>query len=384
MPPMSVARAHTSAESAPFGCYGRVLRSDVRRAPQLFFGTLLGLALAEGMFWYADGGAFAHLNLYVADPVLGVRLAPGGTERVRLGGGAVTSVRINAEGYRGADWGPARADEIVILGDSQVFGLGVEEHQTFSAVVAARLGRPVRDAGVPTYGPPEYLAVLDELLAARAPKEVVLVVNFANDVFELDTPNRDRHGVLDGWAVRREMAAGARAFPGRGWLFSNSHLVLAIRRAWWTEGWGQGVGASADGWARLVDAAATGGATGIDGKRFEDGLVAMRDRCEAAGAQLLVVALPLDVQVSADEWAKYAPAAPIDMAPTRALLHDLVRTATYAGIPALDATAALVAAEPGAFLAGDLHLTPKGHAALAGALAERLLPDWTAVEPGDW
>ena len=39
---------------------------------------------------------------------------------------------------------------------------------------------------------------------------------------------------------------------------------------------------------------------------------------------------------------------------------------------ALDATAALAAAEPGAFLNRDLHMTPKGHDAVARALAATL------------
>jgi len=42
-----------------------------------------------------------------------------------------------------------------------------------------------------------------------------------------------------------------------------------------------------------------------------------------------------------------------------------------ASAEALDATPALAAAEPGAFLDGDIHLTPRGHRALAEALAAK-------------
>src|SRR5262249_55748605 len=92
------------------------------------------------------------------------------------------------------------------------------------------LGVPVIDAGVPTYGPPEYEAVAEEMLERRRPGTVVYVVNFANDLFEATRPNVDRHVVWDGWAVRKETApASVTAFPGRELLFRHSHLVYALR-----------------------------------------------------------------------------------------------------------------------------------------------------------
>ena len=48
---------------------------------------------AELVFRYRDDGAFPHLNCYVADPELGVRLEPGATENIRFGGNRVTSVK---------------------------------------------------------------------------------------------------------------------------------------------------------------------------------------------------------------------------------------------------------------------------------------------------
>ncbi|MFT3769436.1 MAG: hypothetical protein QM820_28700 [Minicystis sp.] len=81
-----------------------------------------------------------------------------------------------------------------------------------------------------------------------------------------------------------------------------------------------------------------------------------------------MLALPIDVEVSADEWAKYG-REPIDMSEIRLLTDDLLATAKALDLPAIDAHPALVEAEPGAFLHGDLHMTPKGHRAVAGALA---------------
>src|SRR5690606_22323976 len=139
---------------------------------------------------------------------------------------------VNRQGYRGADWPDDPAEgEILIVGDSQVFGLGVDDDQTFAAGLAEHTGRPVLNAGVPTYGPLEYLAVTEEILEQRSPDTVVYVINFLNDPFELDRPNGDRHAVWDGWAVRSETAPDrVRRFPGRRWLLSRSHLVYAARR----------------------------------------------------------------------------------------------------------------------------------------------------------
>jgi hypothetical protein len=97
-------------------------------------------------------------------------------------------------------------------------------------------------------------------------------------------------------------------------------------------------------------------------------LVALNDFVREHDAELVVVALPLDVMVSEEEWAKYDEE-PIDMEPTRVLLSDLVDTARRMGVRAVDPTDALRAAEPGAFLDGDLHLTPKGQRTVAEAVA---------------
>lgn len=491
--------------------------SLLSRALQVVGGVLAGLAIAELGFSWHDDGAFPHLNLYVADPTLGVRLRPGGEERVTFATNPVTDIRINAQGYRGADWGPPEAGEVVILGDSQVFGLGVQEDETAAAVLAERLGRPVRNAGVPTWGPGEYLAALDELLAARKPTTVVLVLNFANDLFEVNAPNTGRHAVWDGWAVRLEHApTEVTDFPGRDWLYNRSHLFFAARRAWWTTpaDWDAGV-ASEGTWARVIGAAearpapvdaaaveaevageqrqaatdrqaaermltdlyfqvfpevdATPEGFALDavaqnalpgdivaehrpveesrsvevtaqllrqGAEVRQGLETRlrtwadahpqdkratairdalasreqsdaaleglarrvaeelggrspltavvrdaRDRCRAAGAELVVAALPLDVQVSAEEWKKYG-AEPQDMSTTRQLLTDLVVSAERLGVRAIDLTDALAAAEPGAFLDADIHMSPRGQAAAAAAIATRMAGPRPPALPG--
>lgn len=204
------------------------------RIAQAAAGIAVGLALTEGAFHLRDGGAFPHLHCYLPDAAMGVRLQPGAKQKVRFGGSEVTEVRINAAGLRGAELPAPGDDEVVVIGDSQVFGLGVQEKETASARLGEVLCRTVVNAGVPTYGPPEYAALIEEMLKTRRPKTVVYVVNFYNDFFEATRPNVDRHAVWDGWAVRRETApTRVPQFPGRAWLYSESHAVYALRRFWY-------------------------------------------------------------------------------------------------------------------------------------------------------
>lgn len=225
---------NTKAEIPPKRPAERRSGSIPKRLGQVILGLGVGLLLAEGLFWMRDDGAFPHLNVYVADPKLGVRLKPGASQKIAFGGSPVTSVRINASGLRGADLPPPSGDEIIVIGDSQVFGLGVEETETASAELSRKLKRQVINAGVPTYGPPEYNAALEEILAARKPKIAVYVVNFSNDFFEAVRPNTERHATWDGWAVRKETAPlSITSFPGRDFLFNRSHAVYALRRYWY-------------------------------------------------------------------------------------------------------------------------------------------------------
>jgi lysophospholipase L1-like esterase len=489
--------------------------SRIGIAARVLAGLLAGAALSEVAFSYRDHGAFPHLNLYTPDPVLGVRLLPGESMKLSFGGNPVTTVRINKDGYRGADFPPPGDDEVLVVGDSQVFGLGVEEQETFSARLQTMLpSAHVINAGVPTYGPPEYDRVLADLLEKRKAKRVVYVVNLANDLFEAERPNTERHAVWDGWAVRKETApASVASFPGRDTLFRKSHAIFALRKVWYratgpkeafsvpSTGTFRDIGMAAAraaeehvrareatnrlsklqtakvsvanedlaaardrfvalvneqqittnnvqfGWytrwnplkaafaqpGDIVGTDDTGEYTGpllataeiilkgaevrrkieqtlreraqksaadaakidpvldaIDGalKRAEavraeavprirafsplaPGLRKVKALCDAAGARLFVAILPIDVQVSAQEWKKYGTES-VDLEPARILVEDLIDAAEDAGATAIDLTDPLRAAEPGAFLDRDIHMSPKGHDAVAKALAEAL------------
>ncbi len=462
---------------------------------KVLVGLTLGVVIAELAFRARDDGAFPHLNLYEEDAALGVKLAANAQMKLKLGANPTTTIHTNALGFRGPDWPPPAPTDVLVVGDSQVFGLGVEHDETFSAQLATLRKVNVLNAGVPTYGPAEYTALVERLVAERKPKHVIYVMNVSNDLFELGKPNSGRHHVWDGWAVRSETAPTSTVdFPFRHAVMNRSHLIYAARRllagsvnlAQESAGegtWKDIVTASSatkplergdtatkealqkrntttrqldelqteldrhvtdrilenepyaqaakvlpplkngdprdivqvpfmDG-ARAVDVTAHQlytASIGIEGNEakllaiaettkdeelkalvekrkalraalgstlstadahavtpLEAMLQRTKDACDNTGATLLVVALPLDVMVSKDEWKKYGKA-PVDLSVTQVLLDDIVSRAEAIGALALDPTEALRKAEPGAFLDGDLHLTPKGHRAFAEAL----------------
>lgn len=479
---------------------GRALRILV----QLLLGLTLGLVLVEVGFSMRDEGAFPHLNLYVGDAELGARLRPSSSQRFKFQDNAVTDISIGADGYR-APTPSTREHAVLVVGDSQVFGLGVNDDETMPAQLAALSGRPVINGGVPTYGPLEFNAVVREQLAEGGIETIVYVVNFANDAFETDRPNPERHKIWDGWAVRTETAPTETpaSFPGRFWLYNQSHAFYAARRLWqettteqrddrgfasegtWRdlvlaadaatathahqaeaahetqlaiathieaseravqaerEGFREGMmdavpseeldalAGEEGAWLLLQTATHSAGDIAYDGgeeearrvhltarhlqrgARFRQAVLerfgtrrqvaeqveswnaAMQSRLEALAAvpsedfvpsvlstrleevaalatehhaRLVVVALPLDVMVSTDEWAKYGVSEPPDLSEAATLLTDLVETAHRMGIRAIDVTEALRHAEQPTFQRGDFHLTRQGHAAFAAAV----------------
>ncbi|MFZ5892037.1 MAG: alginate O-acetyltransferase AlgX-related protein [Myxococcota bacterium] len=475
---------------------------------------IVGVAILEIVFRWRDNGAFPHLNVYQADAALGVRLRPLASARVAFGGSGTTLVATNSAGFRSREPGAEpvpREGEVLFVGDSQAFGLGVDFEQTFASRFGELSKRPVYNAGVPTWGPPEFLAAIDELGKRRHPRTIVYVVNFANDPFEANRPNRERHVAWDGWAVRKELAPNRVTwFPGRELLFRSSHLVFAWRK-WWhrlgpaqldergtpSEGtfadlldlgrtqasqraaeraelerqsgqyeahttyaeesyrnaearvralvWEElklGAGSEQPGSAGSVYLAADANPGDIvtpgygeegrpvfataeyirqavelrnkfeatlreraekvmQSERAKEVLAALSTRdaerlklqvvreqplevvrqasplaravleakrhSDALGAQFVLLVLPLDVMVSDAEWRKHG-ARRVDLQPARVLVQDLIESARRASVIAVDAGEALKQAEPGAFLPGDIHLTPKGHSAVARAL----------------
>lgn len=368
----------TPAPATPLRPYHDRQTSWLGRVVVLVLVIALAIAAGELAFYYRDGGAFRHVNLYLADRELGVRLRPGTTETIAVAGDPATHLRINRDGYRGDELPAPGPDDVLVVGDAQVFGLGVEDRDAFAAVLGKTIGKPVVNAGVPTYGPPEYRQVIAEQLARRHPRTIVVALDLLDDLLEAQQPNTQRSAVQDGWAVPPDEPAPALGdLPGHA-LIARSHLWVALRtwRHASAEPAGERGAPSAASWTALV-AAGTQLQQRPPG-RPPDGdpplggfLRDLKQLVDGGGARLVVVILPLDLQTSPAAWKKYA-AAPVDLEPSKAFTAALVELCHALGVSVLDATPVLATAGPGAFFDHDSRLSPAGHAAVAAALARTL------------
>jgi hypothetical protein len=97
----------------------------------------------------------------------------------------------NGFGRRDHDWPAAVVSDessVIMLGDSFVFGVGVEEPQTVPALLEARAGREgdpreVMNFGLPGGGPPSYAALLDDAFARGFGANAVVVGIFLGNDF---------------------------------------------------------------------------------------------------------------------------------------------------------------------------------------------------------
>ena len=341
-----------------------MFRRSVGRATLLIGSLALSLLFAELAATIAAKGAYPYLNLFVADPHLGVVLERNATTRVKSKLGRVTRIDTDEHGRRihPTGEGPLR---ILLLGDSQAFGYLVEAEDA----VAARLGRitgaRVIDSAVPSYGPHEYVAVAERLVPELRPDYVVFVANLANDWWEANADNTRRSTARDGWLVSRSGASDPPGdFFGRRFLLGRSHLVLAVRRV------AAHVGTTFDAATpqRLLrDLPQLARPRGDHRSRITPFLLSVNRVAEAHGATVIAAALPIDVLVARSEWAKYG-TPPLELDPVNELLSDFVADASDHGIRTVDLRVHL-AKQGGAFLDDDPHLSPLGHELFARALA---------------
>ncbi len=161
------------------------------------------------------------------DPAIGFRLTPGFSCRVRNLRLTYTST-TNSLGFRGEEpsFGPTRR-VAAVFGDSFTFGMGVENHETFTAAVRARLapsGWEVLNTGVPTYGPAQEFGVYEDLCRRHRIDTVILQL-FQNDVIDQERP--PEYGVYQGILYQHVPAtwwekAGA-------WVLRRSELLAQVK-----------------------------------------------------------------------------------------------------------------------------------------------------------
>ena len=392
------------AVAAPVGPARRRRRHPAVLLTLLLLGLVaaaLLLELAFRLLWEPPP-AFRDLQqagMYVATADRDVALQPGyrGTLRVDVD----TTVAIDALGMRDREFAPKAAGErrLLVLGDSMVWGYGVDVEQALPAqlqrALAAR-GEPwtVGNGGVPGYGSKhvsQHQARLDEPFGAEA---FVVCGCLGNDPLDDLAPERT---VYAGLMVQGTFARLVHA----SW---RARLAYRSRAALWLESW---LIAQKPEWSVLAlvppdpeEAAARRGlplgrefaglfldaaddlvtwepGTGPVLPRLLDRLrTSLRTMQVRAGLRPLVfVVLPTSWQVQEQkrqDKLRELGFAVVDFPRGKAQQRWLA-VASELGIPAYDATPVLAGDEDPAslFVSDGGHFSARGHAVVAAWLAER-------------
>ncbi len=256
------------------------------------------------------------------------------------------AVRVNALALRGPNLGPKSADElrILTLGDSSVFGFGVDEDKVFSSVAARALAKNFDRPVTPVIGAtPGYTSVqaLDTLadVGAIVKPDVVVIATLWSDVFSTEVPLIRAQGQTHPSAVYRVTIRLLSPF-------------LSAPTVAWLDG---DVGASGLGRQARV---------GVDAyRRTISALVAA---AQALGAQPVLMVLPAPIDLDA------TPVPPL-IAQYRQVL---AQQAASAGLLLIDGPRVFkeLSATNADFF-DQVHPSSSGHKILGEALAQGLIRD---------
>lgn len=161
------------------------MRGVIVRVGLLLAGVVVAIALAEAVVRVLFPDARDHalpMELFARDDRLGWRLAAGAEADHRT---VYFTVRYStsSEGFRDRERGytvPSSGRRMLLYGDSQVFGWGVEEERRFSNLLEQRVpGLEVCNLGVPGYGVDQQLLHYEWRAREWRAEEVALFVTDA-------------------------------------------------------------------------------------------------------------------------------------------------------------------------------------------------------------
>jgi lysophospholipase L1-like esterase len=340
--------------------------------------------------WGSSEAAPAFQGLFMQDPEVGFRLKP--RARTRFGTAEFeTDIAINNAGVRdNDDLGPRGADErrIVILGDSLVLSVQVPFEQTFGERLEARLnGRQSRyryrviNAGVQGYGPVHERLLFRKIATTLEPDVVLVSVFVGNDAEEAFSSrsmlNRSQAPVE---ALRENVLNTLRRTVRRSMVLQ----VLRLRVTSATDRFTTAIVPPEPPLQSYAESPAPRIQEGIDTTR--ECVQDIAGQATALGARTGVILMPARFQVDDGDYERLKSG--VEQAGGR-LLRDAATERFQAalaplGLPVLDPLPALKAARPGPdlFFQRNVHLTPRGHDVMAGALERFLVDSGLAADPG--
>jgi lysophospholipase L1-like esterase len=344
---------------------------------------LLAIAAFQFLLFEAALRTFGHSEaapsfqgLFIPDPVVGYRLRPHARTHY-VTAEFDTHIAVNAQGVRDdRDIGPKPPNErrILVLGDSLVLSVQVEEPQTFCSLLEARLNRAggpihyrVINGGVQGYGPVQELLFFREVTRAFQPVLVIETIFVGNDAEDaVVSAPRLREGASPSDVLADSAVSRLRRLVRRSMVLQVLRLrVLAVTNRLPSRG--------APPEAPLQTYAAH------PAPRIEQGLRISRECVQglaadaaAVGARTMVMLMPARFQLDDIDYANLREAVAQsggtlirDAATDR--FTDVLRPV---GLPLFDALPALKAqqAGPRLFFQQTVHLTPLGHEVVANAL----------------
>jgi lysophospholipase L1-like esterase len=349
--------------------------------------ALLFLAIAAAQFalfeialrtWGHSEAAPSFQALFMPDPVIGYRLRPNTRTRY-VTAEFDTTIAINAQGVRDDEpIGPKPPNErrIVVLGDSLVLSVQVQQRQTFCQLLQDRLnaaGGPIRyrviNAGVQGYGPVEELLFFRRVAKAFQPDLVISTVfvgNDAEEAFALQPKLRGEPAAMD--AIQETVITRLRRVVRRSMVLQLLRLrVVAVMDRLPRRG--------APPEPPLQSYAEHPAPRIAEGMRITRECVqAIVDESAAIGARTMIMLMPARFQVNDVDYG-YLKAA-VEGAGGR-LVRDAATTRfnealAPLSVPRFDALPVLRAGQPGGnvFFEQTVHLTPRGHEIVARALGD--------------
>jgi hypothetical protein len=206
--------------------------------------VLLGVEAALRLFGTEIPSSHPLGAFHRFDPEIGWTGAPGVDRAFQLHFGERTlpgtaRVRQNRLGLRGAEIPLERSPgkrRIVVLGDSFLWGWGVDDEATFSSRLSALTGAEVVTLACSSYGTIQEMLLFERSGAAYRPDVVILGV-FANDLDDnVDSyAGRRPYGTLSEsgtLVLENEPVARRLESPLRVWLYDHSKAVLFLGDRW--------------------------------------------------------------------------------------------------------------------------------------------------------
>lgn len=165
----------------------------------------------------------------IAHPVIGNVKAPGSSGVIRTSDFS-QSYQLDELGFRNKGPLPSQAD-IVVIGDSLVFGYGVDIDQAWPQTLARLSGRTVVNLGLIGASPQQYLRIYETFGRAFKPKIVVLGFFASNDFWDAEQFEHWQQSGVGGnyleWRdYGRPKAADLEHLLGRMEYAAKKHLYL--------------------------------------------------------------------------------------------------------------------------------------------------------------